>query len=136
MSCHALSPCLNTGPEGTVSAHATDICAQAPLSFQLLLSAPKHVGTLPLIPYVVSFRPQTNGEILLEVCHFNHDASDVPDLLRGLRVTSRDHTVPRPSSSVSASASATAVAKSVEAAVIAGEFCKIFLDIPSLTVMR
>jgi hypothetical protein len=77
-----------SGPEGSFHALATDICAQAPLSLDLTLSAPKNIGSLPLIPYVFSFRPQPNGDILLEAYHFNHDSSDVPSLLRGLHIPS------------------------------------------------
>lgn len=77
-----------SGPEGSFHALATDICAQAPLSLDLNISAPKSIGALPLIPYVLSFRPQANGDILLEAFHFNHDSSDVPSLLRGLHIPS------------------------------------------------
>lgn len=81
---------LAAGPEGSLLISARDLLAQAPLLLKLAILENKNVGTLPLVPYIISFKPQSasggsssnNGDLLLEIYHFTHDSSDVPGLMK------------------------------------------------------
>jgi hypothetical protein len=45
----------------------SEILAQAPLLLSMTLKEEKNMGQLPLVPYLFSFLPQKNGDIVLEV---------------------------------------------------------------------
>jgi hypothetical protein len=62
-----ISLCLRSGAQGVVSLSCRDILAQAPLLLKLNILTDKNLGAIPLVPYIVSFKPQENGDILLDV---------------------------------------------------------------------
>ncbi len=55
------------GPNGVVSLTCREIVAQAPLLLALSILKDKNLGVLPLVPYIISFKPQDNGDVFLEV---------------------------------------------------------------------
>lgn len=58
---------LHAGPSGELKLTVRDILAQAPVLLKLNISKEKNLGALPLVPYIISFKPQENGDIHLEV---------------------------------------------------------------------
>lgn len=59
------------GPNGIVALTLRDIVAQAPLLLSLSIMKDKNLGVLPLVPYIIAFKPQDNGDVYLEVCLFS-----------------------------------------------------------------
>lgn len=64
---------LHAGQNGVVNLTVRDILAQAPVLLKLNVSKEKNIGALPLVPYIISFKPQDTGDIFLEIYHFSHD---------------------------------------------------------------
>lgn len=67
---------LRTGPDGLLKMSVKEILAQLPILLNLSISKPKTMGSVPLIPFIISFKPQPNGDIYLEINSFAH--KDVP----------------------------------------------------------
>lgn len=58
---------LHSGPAGVFKISLSDILAQAPVLLKLTVSKDKSLGALPLVPYIISFKPQESGDVHLEV---------------------------------------------------------------------
>ena len=58
---------LYSGPTGIFKITLSDILAQAPVLLKLTVSKDKSLGALPLVPYIISFKPQESGDVHLEV---------------------------------------------------------------------
>lgn len=75
-----ITACLHSGSDGYLEASVKEILAQAPLLLQFNFSKEKNIGALPLVPYILSVKPQTSGDVVVEIYHFTHDSHDVQDL--------------------------------------------------------
>ena len=58
---------LDAGPHGKLQLILRDILAQMPVIMGLLLSKEKNLGHPPLVPYIINFNPQENGDIYIKV---------------------------------------------------------------------
>ncbi len=59
---------LCAGPDGILRMSVGDIFAQAPVLLNLMMAGEKNMGHQPLVPYLVSFKPHDNGDIVIDVC--------------------------------------------------------------------
>lgn len=64
--------------EGYVSIIVQEILAQAPLLLQFNFSKEKNIGALPLVPYILSVKPQENGDVITEVRAAMNVSSSMP----------------------------------------------------------
>lgn len=67
---------LDAGPAGKLQMTATDILAQLPLILSFSLLKEKNLGHAPLVPYIVSIKPQESGEIFAEVYHYSKEGHE------------------------------------------------------------
>ena len=58
---------LEAGAQGKLQMTASDIMAQLPLLLNFTLMKEKNVGHAPLVPYIISIKPQENGDLFVEV---------------------------------------------------------------------
>lgn len=63
----SLSTSIHAGPQGYMEMIIREILAQAPLLLAFNFSKEKNLGALPLVPYILSVKPQRNGDIIVEV---------------------------------------------------------------------
>ena len=59
---------LHSGAQGEAQFKVTDLLSQAPMMVNLSIQTDKNIGCLPLVPYMLSFQPQVNGDVCIEVC--------------------------------------------------------------------
>lgn len=59
---------LHSGPQGEAHFKVKDLLAQAPMRVDLRIQTDKNLGCLPLVPFMLSFQPQSNGDVCIEVC--------------------------------------------------------------------
>ena len=70
---------FKAGPEGILRVTSTDIDVQLPVMISLNIFSMKNIGAFSLIPFVFSFKPQINGDLYLEISHFQ-DGKNVPTI--------------------------------------------------------
>ena len=58
---------LHSGPQGEALFKVRDLLAQAPMKVDLCIHTDKNLGCLPLVPFMLSFQPQSNGDVCIEV---------------------------------------------------------------------
>ena len=58
---------IHSGPMGECLIKIADLLAQAPVLLNLSIMEEKNIGALSLVPYILSFKPQDNGDVCLEV---------------------------------------------------------------------
>lgn len=58
---------IHSGPHGKCTIKIAELLAQAPVLLNLSIMEEKNIGALSLVPYILSFKPQENGDVCLEV---------------------------------------------------------------------
>ena len=61
---------LIAGPQGRLKISIHDILAQAPVCLDFKISKEKNIGQQPLVPYIINFKTEDNGDISLQVIPF------------------------------------------------------------------
>ena len=56
-----------TGPTGLLRLSLRDILAQMPIQAEYNVSKAKNVSSLPLVPFIINFSPEENGEIVIGI---------------------------------------------------------------------
>lgn len=64
---------LNAGPSGKMQLFANDIMAQIPLILSFNLTKEKTLGHAPLVPYLLRIKPQSNGDLEIEINHMSKE---------------------------------------------------------------
>ena len=58
---------VHAGPEGHVGITVSDLLAQLPLQLSLRLREEKNLGSLPMVPFLISMIPLDTGDMRIEV---------------------------------------------------------------------
>jgi hypothetical protein len=67
---------LDAGPNGKLQMTVSDILAQLPLVLSFSLMKEKNLGHAPLVPYIISIKPQETGDILVEIYHYSKEGHE------------------------------------------------------------